>query len=408
MFRGFFKPKDLWTAAKHGDTEVIKELVAAGHDLSARKAGFVRDGFTPLHIAVVHEQKEAIKVLVELGADINAKNKDGETPLEVAVSELRHPDVGEFLIELGAKVDVRNSVSKLTPLDWSAFDGKVEMVRMLLTRGANPNAGRGSSRSAPIQQAANSGNVEILKLLLEAGADVNAMHAGSHALGTAATFGHFRFVKMLLESGANPNLPDESGTTPLMCGVAGRNIEIVKLLVDAGAKFNAVRFHGNAETALDFAEDNKATKTIADYLRGTGAKRASELTASETSPPAQEEPGIFWQLRDDSTLEATVEPWPPQSDAATLKVEISPNGHDPTISFVGKLEYRVAPTEDNVAPWKPMKPGRKDDDNNVCFSETVTLPKGTAFIQFRVQADWENEPTVLKEWRVEVNDAATA
>lgn len=403
MFAGLFKPKDLWAAAKSGNVKVIEELAAIGHDLNAKKTGFVREGFTPVHIAVLYEQAEAIKALVKLGANINSKNKDGETPLWLAVSELKHPAMGKLLLELGAKKDARNSDLRMTPLDWAAFDGKVEMVRMLLDHGVNPNAGRGLSRSAPIQQCANSGNVEILEMLLKAGADVNAIHAGSLALGTAATFGHLQFVKMLLEAGANPNLPDESGTTPLMCGVAGRNIGVVKLLVEAGAKLNAVRFRGNAETALDFAEDNKATKPIADYLRGLGAKRASELPASETTPPPEEETEISWQLRDDSTLEARVEPWPPKSGPATLKVEISPNGHDSSISFAGKLEYRVAGTEDNAEPWKPMKRGRKDEDNNVCFSDAVTLAKGTVFIQFRVHPEWENEATVLKDWKIEVS-----
>jgi ankyrin repeat protein len=403
MLGGLFKPKDLWAAAKSGNVKVIEELVAAGHDLNAKKTGFVREGFTPIHIAVLHGQEEAIKTLVKLGADINAKNKEGETPLWLAVSELKHPAVGKLLLELGAKKDARNSDLRMTPLDWAAFDGKVEMVRMLLDHGANPNAGRGSSRSAPIQQCANNGNVEILEMLLKTGADVNAIHAGSHALGTAATFGHLQFVKKLLEAGANPNLPDESRTIPLMCGVAGRNIGVVRLLVEAGAKLNAVRFRGNAETALDFAEANKATKPIADYLRGLGAKRAAELPASETIPPPEEAAGTFWQLRDDSTLEARVEPWPPKSGAARLKVEVSPNGHDPTISFAGKLEYRVANAEDNVEPWQSLKRGRKDEDNNVCFSDAVILPAGTSFIQFRVHPEWEDEAMVLKDWKIEVS-----
>ena len=71
--------------------------------MNAKKIGFVREGYTPLHIAVLHERKEAIKTLVKLCADVNAKNKDGETPLWIAVSELKHPDTVELLLDLGAK-----------------------------------------------------------------------------------------------------------------------------------------------------------------------------------------------------------------------------------------------------------------------------------------------------------------
>jgi len=182
MFGDIFKPKDLYSAAKKGNTKVIEELVARGHDVNVKKAGFVREGYTPLHFAVLHERKDAIKTLVKLGADVNAKNKESETPLWIAVSELKNPEIVELLLDFGAKINSRRSDIGMTPLDWAAFDGKLEMVKALLKRGANPNAGRGTTRSAPIERCANNGNVEILNALVKAGADVNATHAGSWAL----------------------------------------------------------------------------------------------------------------------------------------------------------------------------------------------------------------------------------
>jgi hypothetical protein len=239
MFGDIFKPKDLYSAAKNGNTKAIEELVASGHDVNVKKTGFVREGYTPLHLAVLHEQKDAIKTLVKLGADVNAKNKESETPLWIAVSELK-------------------KMSK------------------------------------------------------------------------------------------------------------------------------------------------KKTHEIAEYLRSVGAKRASELPASETTPRSEERRGTFWQLGDDSVLEVTFEPWPPGSGEAKLKVELSPNGHDPSISFAGTVEYRVASSEDNTEPWKPMKRGPRDEENNVRFSDSVTLTKGTVFVQFRVHPEWENDPTILKDWKIEV------
>ena len=365
MFGSIFKPKDLWSAAKSDNKKVIEELVARGHD-------------------------------------VNAKNKDGETPLWIAISKLKHPDIAELLLDLGAQINFRQHDLGMTPLDWAASEGKLEMVRALLKRGANPNAGKGATRSAPIQQCANSGNIEILKALLDAGADVDAMDAGQCALSTAALNGHVEFIKTLLEAGANPNQADDSGTTPLHSAVAGKKLTIVKMLVTSGAKLNAVRFGGKVETALDFAEDRRQTDGIADYLRSVGAKRASELPASETTRPEDEE-GTFWQLKDDSMLEATFDPWPPKPGQAKLKVELSPNGHDPSISFIGNLEYRVTALEENTESWKPMKRGRKDEENNVHFSDSVALTAGTIFVQFKVQPKWENEPTVLKAWNLEVS-----
>jgi ankyrin repeat protein len=404
MFGNIFKPKDLWSAAKSGNTKAIEELVAGGQEVNARKVGFVREGWTPLHLAVLHEQKEAIRLLVTLGADVNAKNKEAETPLWIAISELKKPDIAELLLDLGAKINARRGDLGMTPLDWAAFDGKSEMVEVLLKRGANPNAGRGTTRSAPIQQCANNGNVQILKALLKAGADVNTTQAGDSALGTAAVFGHEEFVKTLLEAGANPNQADGSGTTPLHSAVAGKKLTIVKMMVEAGVKLNAVRFGGRVETALDFAEwmNKKDTREIAEYLLGVGAKRASELPASETTPSPEKTEGTFWQLKDDSVLEATLVPWPPKPGQTKLKVELSPNGHDPDVSFVGTLDYRVIASEENNESWTPMKRGRKDEENNVHFSDSVTLTAGTVFVQFKVHPKWDDEPTILKDWKIQV------
>jgi len=400
IFEAFFKPKDLWSAARRGNTKAIEELVASGQDVNAKKRGFINEGYTPLHIAVLCEQREAIKALVRLGADINNRNKDQETPLWIAVVNFKEPDILQLLLDLGAGIDARPT--GMTALDWAAFDGKSEMVRVLLARGANPQAGRGANRSAPVYQCARNGSVEILKMLLESGADINAPHCGCYALGSAAIGGYSDFVRVLLDAGADPNQAEDSGTTPLFCAVAGRKLEIVKMIVEAGAKVNAVRFHGNAETALDFAEEHRKDSGIVEYLRGMGAKRAMELPTLETTPPPEQSRGVDWQLTDDSILEATFDPWPPKSGPAKLKVAISPNGYDPNLPFSGSLEYRLARLEENSEPWTAMKGGRKDEDNNVGFTESVDLTQGTFYVQLKVQTKWENEPTILKDWKIEV------
>ena len=404
MFGSFFKPKDLWTAAKHGDTKAIEGLVAAGHDINSKKETFRVEGDTPLHFAVRHKQKEAIKTLVKLGARINEKSKGGATPLTDAINQPKHEDIVELLLDLGAKIDAQDKLGK-TALDWAAFNGSVNLVRLLISRGAKPNVGQGTKRTSPIAECARNGNIEVLGLLLKAGADLDAMRYGSHGLGTASIFGKDKFVKLLLEAGADPNLADEGGTTPLIAGVAGRKLEIVKMLVEAGAKLDAVRFGGRAETALDFAEwmNKRETKPIADYLRSVGAKSAAELPISVTTPPSDDEGDTFWQLKDDSELIAKLDPWPPQSGSAKIHVEISANDHDANMAFSGTLEYRLASIKENSEPWKPMKRGRKDEENNVSFSEAVTLPKGVTFIQFKVQPKWENEPLILADWEIEVS-----
>jgi ankyrin repeat protein len=399
---GLFKPRDLWSAAKRGDVKGIEQLVANGHDLNARKTGFFNEGFTPLHLAVLHQQKEAIRALVKLGADIEAKNNEGERPLWAAVSKPTDPDIVELLLDLGAKVNSRKRDLSMTALDWASFDGNLKMVLVLLKRGANPNAGSGKNRSAPIQQCAHNGSVEILNALLKAGADVNAVDADWTALGTAAISGHTEFVQMLLNAGANPNQADVSGTTPLFCAVAGKELVIVRMLAEAGGNLNAVRFRGNAETPLDFTDlSDKKGRAIAEYFRSVGAKRAVELPEAETTPPPERKSGTFWQLQDDSVVEVTLEPWPPRPGLAKIKVEVSPNGHDPSLPFTGILDYRLSFADDSTGSWTAMKRGRRDAENCVHFSASTELAKGTMFIQFKIQPEWEKSPTILKDWKIE-------
>jgi len=403
MFGNLFKSADLWSAAKKGDIVVIEKLVAAGHDVNAKKVGFVREGFTPLHIAVVSEQKDAVKTLVRLGADVNIRNNEQETPLAMAVTELETPDMAELLIDLGAKLNNKLGGLAMTPLDLAASNNKVRMVEMLLRRGASPNVGRGEKCSDPIQASAHDGNLEILKLLIKAGADANVMHCGSRAICSAAVFGHREFVRLLLEAGADPNLPEESGCTPLMAAVAGGNIEAVKVVVAAGARLDAVRFSGKPETALDFAERDQKNSSIAiaEYLRSIGAKRAVELPASETTPPADDDDNeIFWELPDDSVLTASLLPWPAKAGPAKLRVEISASGHDPTLPFTGELAFRLASSKDGLEPWTHMKRGRKDNENNMIFSVQIELLPTTAFIQFKVHPEWQTDSTTLSDWEI--------
>jgi ankyrin repeat protein len=103
----FFKPRDLWSAARRGHVKAIEDLVASGLGVNAKQRSFVKEGYTPLHLAVLSVQKEVIKALVGLGADINSRNKEHETPLWLAVANLKKTDIVELLLGLGAKIDAR-------------------------------------------------------------------------------------------------------------------------------------------------------------------------------------------------------------------------------------------------------------------------------------------------------------
>ena len=123
----------LWHAACDGHVEGIRRLVEAGADVNAQDQG----GTTPLHSVAHKGHMDVMKVLVELGADVNALNRDGATPLHCAAHQ-GHMDAVSVLVEEGADAHAQNQ-NGATPLHLAAYMGHVEAVEMLVKQGADVN-----------------------------------------------------------------------------------------------------------------------------------------------------------------------------------------------------------------------------------------------------------------------------
>ena len=106
-------PKDIWEAAKQGNLEAVKQHLADGADVNAKD----KYGLTPLHYAAWQGRNEIVELLTANGADVNAKDVDGGTPLHEAASDGRK-EVVELLIDNGADVNVKDDRG-MTPLDWA-------------------------------------------------------------------------------------------------------------------------------------------------------------------------------------------------------------------------------------------------------------------------------------------------
>ena len=119
---------DIWTAVAQGNVDAVKQHIAAGTDINRTfvAKGVPGSGGTPLHIAALTDQKEIAELLLENGADINARAKDefGATPLSWAAF-LGNKRVVEFLVEAGADVNASDRFG-FTPLD-AALDETVDV-----------------------------------------------------------------------------------------------------------------------------------------------------------------------------------------------------------------------------------------------------------------------------------------
>jgi ankyrin repeat protein len=129
---------DLFEAAAIGDTAQLERLLAA--DPSAARS-YSGDGWTPLHLAAAFASPAAVKVLLAHGADVDAlsKNPLSNQPLHAAVSLNTSSEVVTALLDAGADVNAKQA-GGFTPLHQAADSGKAEIVAILLARGADRSA----------------------------------------------------------------------------------------------------------------------------------------------------------------------------------------------------------------------------------------------------------------------------
>ncbi len=221
------EPNSIYRAAEKGDTKRIAEILKKNPELvnTLNKAGL-----TPLHYAALENHVDVAKILLSMGADIEAKRLGGFTPLHDAIYR-KHKDISEFLIAHGAKIHGEMS---------EAYIDK-EMVQLLLDLGADVNQ-RDERDISPIDQAVMCGSIDVLKLLLDHGANINAKdkdgYTPLHHCANADV------AKLLLEKGAVVDAETKQGITPLCHAIQGSQIKIAEVLILKGANVNA-RYYGN-------------------------------------------------------------------------------------------------------------------------------------------------------------------
>ena len=137
---------DVFDAAAVGRTRGLEELVDGEPELAR---AWSPDGFTPLHLAAFFGHADAVELLLERGADVNALARNAElqvAPLHSAASG-GHAEIVKMLVEQGADVNARQGRG-FTALQSAAQNGDDESVDLLLERGADPTARNDDGKSA--------------------------------------------------------------------------------------------------------------------------------------------------------------------------------------------------------------------------------------------------------------------
>ena len=282
---------DIWTAAAEGNIDVVEQHIAAGTDINeVLVVGITEDtpgyGGTPLHIAVISNEEEVVEILLESGADIEAKAADSYegTALHWAAGAGNLAMV-QLLVEVGANCNAEDTEGA-TPLDTALLwerdvmrEEKDQVRDFFLRNGCN------STDIGDIWMAASVGLVHIVEQLLDDGWDINGTFvaegvpgSGGSPLHIAVLSNQEEVAELLLQRGADINIKadDAYGGTPLHWVAFFGNYDMVELLVEAGADVNATEPSGSTplDSALNpWADVDQATKDqIADYLRANGGE----------------------------------------------------------------------------------------------------------------------------------------
>jgi ankyrin repeat protein len=233
----------LVTAIRDADVHAVRKLIEDGADVNARDA----EGNTPLILASFYASPRCVALLLEMGADANAANQAGVTALIRAATSYEKT---RSLVEAGAEVRVRTADLGNTPLILAARRaGNSRTVKLLLERGANATE-RDHAGISPIISGAASGDLETVRFLLDAGAKADDFPKSSNDLRVASNAGlrtplmwaaynnDVRMVRLLLDHGADPNQSTYFGT-PLSQACWNDGFEAAALLIGRGANVNA-------------------------------------------------------------------------------------------------------------------------------------------------------------------------
>jgi len=268
------------TAVISNSIEMAKLLIAKGGDINS-------EIYPALNSAIYEKRKDLAELLIQRGADVNTIDKWGHTPLYFALVRYDDLDIMNILIANGAEVDIKHPGGE-TVLMSAAKAGRTEAVKLLLEAGANVNAknDRGQTALHRMLDTRNSDYnnslqlKDTVELLLAKGADVNLKDKdGRTPWHLAAESADGDIVKLLLDKGARVSeKDDESGFTALHHAARFGNKNTTELLIARGADINAKDKQGHTPLYVAVNHDYK----VAELLMNKGADSSIRTESGQT------------------------------------------------------------------------------------------------------------------------------
>jgi ankyrin repeat protein len=200
---------NLWSAIALGRTEEVRAFIETDPSLLAARMSRSEHRRTPLHHAASRNQLEAVRLLLQLGADVNAADLTGATALATAAQQGADQRIAGLLLEAGARIDFIAAVSL----------GRYDLAEAML-REDPARIGPDGADTIVLHVAVSRRSTETVRWLIDHQVDVNAkrvMWDCNHtALHMTAADGNVEIARMLLNAGADPTIHDDKyDNTPL-------------------------------------------------------------------------------------------------------------------------------------------------------------------------------------------------
>jgi ankyrin repeat protein len=200
-----------------------------------------------LHEATCLDQIDGVKLLTDIGGDVNQVNNGGLLPLVAAVKE-GHLSMVDYLIQLKADVNKSDDFG-FTPLMMAVRCNNIKMTQVLITCKADVN--KQSYGFTPLMLACDDNNIKLVKELIARGADINITgNDGKTALMFAVDNSNVEIVQVLIDEGANVNIQSSIGISAITMAILRKHHLLVDMLINKGDLY---QYEGNGKTYLHIA-----------------------------------------------------------------------------------------------------------------------------------------------------------
>ncbi|MEH6471287.1 MAG: ankyrin repeat domain-containing protein [Halopseudomonas sp.] len=238
---------------KSADKQTFLDCEVLPRQLNQQDDRKASSGRSLLHWAIASQQPEMAKLLLSMKVDPSqaSRSDKGGHPIHLA-AQSNQTELISLLLDRGADLDARDYF-KRTPLHWAAEANRTDTCQQLLNAGANPNASDRIGKT-PLMLSIGHSTAGVIEILISARADPKRVNLkGMTALHLATTHSS-QAVKLLLRQGLDIDPMNNAGQTPLLFAASQnpqRYWPNIKLLIEQGADLNVV--DNSAKSLLDYS-----------------------------------------------------------------------------------------------------------------------------------------------------------